>query len=88
MSSAHYEDNCPPNSPWTDASRAAVRDPRLNTPAELAERKADDLFRMGRQAESFGQREAAASLYRKVIAKYPETGAAKKAAAKLKKWGM
>ena len=54
---------------------------------EIAESEAGKLFRMGRQAERFGQREAAVEFYRKLTAEYPGTRAAKKAAEKLKKWG-
>jgi len=47
------------------------------------EKDAGRLFQMARRAERMGQRDVAASLYRQIVEKYPETGTAAKAKAKL-----
>jgi len=51
--------------------------------AARAEKEAGRLFQMARRAERMGQRTVAASLYRQIIEKFPETQAAKKAKEKL-----
>ncbi len=48
-----------------------------------AERKAEQLFKMARQAEKMGQRSAARTFYSRIVREYPGTSAAKRAAAKL-----
>jgi len=51
--------------------------------AAAGEKEAGRLFQMARRAERMGQRPVAASLYRQIIEKFPETQAAKKAKEKL-----
>jgi hypothetical protein len=51
--------------------------------AGQAERKAERLFKMARQAERIGQRSAARTFYSRIVKEYPGTSAAKRAAAKL-----
>jgi len=47
------------------------------------ERKAERLLKMAKQAEKMGQRSAARSFYKRVVADYPDTSAAKRAKARL-----
>jgi len=48
-----------------------------------AERRAEQLFKMARQAEKVGQRSAARTFYSRIVKQYPGTSAAKRAAERL-----
>jgi hypothetical protein len=52
-----------------------------------AERKAERLFKMARQAEKMSQRSAARTFYKRIVSEYPGTAAARRAEEKLKKLG-
>jgi hypothetical protein len=66
-----------------EVSRARPKRPAVDQSAA----KADRLYKMGRDAERMGQRSVARSFYKKVVSDYPDTEAAKQAAARLDKIG-
>ena len=61
--------------------------PKKPDPKEEAEAAAEKLYRMARQAEKFRQRDAAVSLFQKIVDEHPDTDAAKRASQRLKALG-